>query len=133
MLTNTAKRGYDITINRGQRILKMRAWGLWDVAFAEQYDHDLQTNVLEISEHGKKPGWLALVDLNDFPPQFPEVQAIIVRGMEFGTRHGLHKEARLIGRGLTDLQLKRLIKEAGMPENSTFQSEHDALAWLLNA
>lgn len=127
---NNQDRGYEFFIDRRSNILKVKAWGVWDVAYAEQYDRDLQKHVLQISQYAPQ-GWYVLVDLNNFPPQIPAVQPILVRGMNFGITHGLKKEARLIGQALTQLQLKRLVKEAGMPENSTFQSENDAVKWLL--
>ncbi len=126
------KRGYQITLDMHRNILKVTAWGLWDAAYAEQYDRELQQSILKISQHAPQ-GWYVLVDLNHFPPQFPDVQSILVRGMEFGAKHGIKKEARLIGEALTQMQLKRLVKEAGMPENSTFQSEEEAITWLLQS
>lgn len=124
-------RGYEFFVDRKQGILKIRAWGLWDVEFAEQYDRELQKRILDISKQCPQ-GWYALADLNDFPPQLPEVQPILVRGLEFGAKRGLKKEARLIGKALTKVQLARLMKEAGMPENSTFQTEDEAIKWLLS-
>lgn len=116
-------------LDKPRALLKVRAWGLWDVPFAEQYDRELQKNILEIGESAPG-GWCVLVDLDAYPPQFPEVQDVIMRGMKFGVEHGLKKEARIIGKLLTKTQLARLVKEAGMPENSTFQSEKEAIAWL---
>ena len=124
------QRGYEFFINKKRRILKIRAWGIWDVEFAEEYDRELQQRILTISEQGTK-GWYALADLNDFPPQLPEVQKTLMRGLEFGAKHGLKKEARMIGKALTKTQLARMMKEAGMPANSTFQSEDEAIEWLL--
>ena len=90
----------------------------------------MQQRILTISEQGTK-GWYALADLNDFPPQLTEVQKFLVLGLEFGAKHGLKKEARLIGKALTKSQLARMMKEAGMPTNSTFQVEDEAIEWLL--
>ena len=124
------ERGYDISVDRRHNILKVKAWGMWDVAFAEQYDRELRQAILDISAHASQ-GWYVVVDLDHYPPQLPHVQPILLRGMKFGIEHGLKKEARIIGKAMTKMQLKRLVKEAGMPENSTFQSEEDAIAWLL--
>lgn len=124
-------RGYEFFMDCKKGILKIRAWGLWDVEFAEQYDRELQKRILDISKQCPQ-GWYALADLNDFPPQLPEIQPILIKGLEFGAKRGLKKEARLIGKALTKAQLIRLMKEAGMPENSTFQSESEAVKWLLS-
>jgi hypothetical protein len=127
----TPPAGYELAIDQTHRILKVRAWGMWNVALAEQYDRELQETIIQISENGQRD-WYALVDLDQFPVQNEEVQAIIVRGMKFGAMYNLQKEARIIGKALTKLQLARLVKEAGMPANSTFQSEDEAVAWLLH-
>lgn len=125
-------RGFEFFYNESAHILKLRVWGLWDADFAEQYHRQLCERARKIEK--KSPhGWSVLADLNEFPPQFPEVQSIIVRGMEFCTQHGLKRDARLVGQTLTNLQFKRLVKEADMSEDSTFQSEAQALEWLSRA
>jgi hypothetical protein len=125
-------RGFEFFYNESVHILKLRVWGLWDADFAEQYHRQLCERVRKIEK--KSPhGWCVLADLNEFPTQVPEVQNIIVRGMEFCIQHGLKRDARLVGQPLTNLQFKRLVKEADMPEDSTFQSEAQAIDWLSRA
>lgn len=70
---------------------------------------ELQHNILEMIQ-AAPGGWHVLVDLDAYPPQFQEIQDVIMRGMKFEIDHGLKKETRIIGKTLTKAQLARMVK-----------------------
>lgn len=131
-MTNQQK-GYEITFNEESRILKFRGWGFWDSGIIRKFEKEWKEKVREISASDRD--WYVLVDLTDFPPQSEEIQKFTyaIMGfeeMKFGTVHNLKKGTGIIGRTLTELQLGRLVKEAGIPDNAVFQSEDEAIQWL---
>lgn len=123
------KSGYEIDYDRERNILKFRAWGMWDMDVAGNFEREWTQRVKEVSATGRE--WYALIDLVDFPPQTQPVQALTQRMIEFEKQHGVKKEAHLVSKVMTKLQISRIAKEAHLAENSFFQTEEDAIAWLM--
>lgn len=121
--------GYEISYDDAQHILYFRAWGFWNMETAQQFEQEWTEQVKAVSAQGQP--WYALIDLTEFPPQKPEVQELTHRMIEFEKQHGVKKEAHLVSQILTKLQITRIAKEAGLAENSFFQTKEDAIAWLL--
>jgi hypothetical protein len=125
--------GYEISIDWEHNILKLRLWGLWNKDVAAQFESEIKAKIVELSRYAKKSGWVTFADLSKFPPQLGSVQNMTKAIMAFEVAHGMKKAATLVDRTMTKFQVQRLAKESGFEPGSFFQSESDALAWLLTA
>lgn len=125
------KQGYTISIDVPNKVLKMRLWGLWDAATAQRFEQEAREKIQEISRQAPG-GWDALVDLSDFPPQRDEVQEMTNRVMQLETTHGMKHAASIVKKAMTKLQIQRLAKQQGFDPGSFFQSEDEAVQWLLS-
>lgn len=121
--------GYEISYDETKNILKFRAWGLWNMETARNFEQEWTDWLKQVSADGNP--WYALIDLTAFPPQKQEVQEFTQRMIELEQRYGVQKEAHLVNQVLTKWQIARIAREANLAENSFFQSEAEAVQWLL--
>jgi hypothetical protein len=123
-------KGYEITFDRAKNIIKARLWGFWDAGLGKQYIKAFEEKIQEVIPTGKE--WSLLVDITKFAAQPREVQRLFSEGMTFAKQHGVKKTARIVASTTTQLQFERLSKEANLAEIAFFQSEEEALQWLLS-
>ena len=128
----TNKNGYQIDIDAKHHVLKLRLWGMWDTDVAKQFEHAVKPKILELEQQSPQ-GWYTIVDLSQFPPQFADVQEMTKAIMKFELDHGMQKGATVLAKTMTQLQVKRLATQVGEDPGSFFQSEDDALQWLLQS
>ncbi len=128
-MSTRPKKGYELSIDRKNKVVTIRGWGLWDKELAQTYLEEYKKKATEISAGGAP--WYVLVDYRDFPAQTREVQEIVKKAMRFSRDHGVRKQARVVPDMVTSMQIKRLSEETGLPENAHFASETEALQWLL--
>ncbi len=126
-----AKKGYNVSVDTTNKILKLHLWGLWDTTLAQRFTGEAKETILELSQQAPQ-GWYTLVDLSHFPPQFEEIQKIAAEIMTFEVDHGMKKAATLFNKMLIKLQMQRLAKQQHLPPGSFFQSEGEAIQWLLH-
>jgi len=124
------KKGYQIESDRERHVLKLRLWGMWDTYLAHQFEHEVQPKILDMEQQSPH-GWSVMVNLSQFPPQFQDIQAIIKTVIQFEFAHGMHTGATVVAKTMTQLQIKRLVDEVGGEPGSYFQSEDDAIRWLV--
>ena len=123
------KKGYVISFDKVRNILKFRGWGLWDSDVARKFKQEWTAKVIAVS--AGREDWYILVDLKEFPAQSKEIEQLTCEMMEFEKLHGVKKEAHLVSRAMTKLQIARIARETDLPVNSFFQHEDDAIQWLL--
>ncbi len=121
------KKGFLVEVDTRLAIVKVKVWGFWSledgVAYVEEFKRAAQ-KVLG------RP-WYVLADISDFKAQKPEVSALVEQTMAFATNNGLAKAANLVSSSLGKVQIQRLSQAMGLPEFSFFQSEQQAIEWLL--
>ena len=86
------KKGYEISLDTARHILKVQAWGVWDVEekeLAENFKRELQEKVKEVSVNGKE--WYVCEDLIELYPQSKEVCRIMGDGIVSAIKHGMKK------------------------------------------
>jgi serine/threonine-protein kinase len=123
------KKGHLITIDRSRSILKVKVWGFWTLDDAKAYWEDFKIHVAMISG---RP-WYVLADISTFPAQKPEVGAFVKKTMDYAGVNGMVRAANLVESTLGKMQIARLSAESGLPAFSFFQSEAEAIRWLLTA
>ncbi len=121
------QRRFQISVDQVNRILRLKVWGFWDAAEGEAYFEEFLRSARALTG---KP-WYVLADISEFPAQKPEVNDFVGKTMAFATANGMRKAANLVSSALTRMQIGRLSADTGLPEFSFFQSEAEAVAWLL--
>jgi len=109
-----------------------------DVGVAEHRLHRAQIGAV-VQKMGRKRvaqkvigrPWYVLADISEFTAQKPEVSALVEQTMAFALSHGMVKAANLVSSSLGKMQIARLSQAMGLPEFSFFQTERQAIEWLL--
>ena len=92
----SSKKGYKVSLDKARNILKVQAWGIWDVEdteFAENFQRELKEKVKEVNTNRKE--WYVCGDLTEFHPQSKEVCRIMGDGIVFAVKHGMKKAVHL--------------------------------------
>ena len=119
-------KGYEFGLDLDERLLTFRLWGLWD-------DQTIRTFQDRFRDHLEKLGpgpFRVYVDLSRFPPQRADIGKGAQEMMALATRSGMTKAAHLVGKAMTELQIKRLAAEVNAPEFRFFKTEKQARDWL---
>jgi len=122
-----AAKGFEVYADYSKSILRLRVWGFWDIEDGKAYWEEFK-RVAE-SLVGKK--WYVLADISQFPAQRPDVNAFVEKTMVFARSHGMVRASNLVSSALSRMQIARLSGETGLPAYTFFQSEEEAIRWLL--
>ena len=122
-----AAKGFRISTDPGRNIVRIRLWGFWDVDDAKAYWEEFQRQTGPLS--GQK--WYILADISEFAPQRVEVNEYYERSMVYSRAHGMVKAANLVSSVVTQMQIARMSGASSLPAYSFFQSELEAVQWLL--
>lgn len=123
-----ANAGFEVRIDRSGQILRFDFWGFWDVAIGEAYRDSCLIAMHELQARGRP--WCVLANLTRYPAQRPEVQQCHADTMVAGPQLGMRRAANLVAYTLSQMQIRRLSYESGIPEFSFFRAESAALDWL---
>lgn len=119
-------KGCEFRVDREKRLLTFRLWGLWDEQALSTFQEAFRENLETLG-----PGpFRVYVDLSEFPPQRSDIGKGAQEMMALATRSGMTKAAHLVGKAMTELQVKRLAAEVNAPEFRFFKTEKEALNWL---
>ncbi|MFS8066260.1 MAG: hypothetical protein ACMG6S_07790 [Byssovorax sp.] len=123
--------GFEIQIEPGQRLMVLRAWGLWSMPLAHECNRALFDSYKELGARGSP--WYFLADHSRFPAQAAEIQAEISTTVRDAVKHGMKRSASVLGSTVTKLQIRRLTSASGLPMDvfAFFTLEEQALKWLL--
>ena len=123
-------KGFSISFDDTREILTTRVWGMWDEAFAEKYEYGLKEKIEEVCANEQV--WGVLADLRGLLPRSEEVRRIIMREQFMTARNlGVEKIAYLGSQTTIQLQLNRVFRESDRQVLSCFESEDEAIQWLL--
>lgn len=123
-----ANAGFEVRIDRAKRILRFDFWGFWDEALGKLYRDSCLTAMREL--HASGEAWHVLANLSRYPAQKPEVQKCHADTMVAGPQLGMKRAANLVANTLSQMQIRRLSQESGIPEFSFFKVEAEAIEWL---
>jgi serine/threonine-protein kinase len=73
-----------------------------------------------------------LGDIREFPPQRPEIAAVHGQLMAHALQLGMKRAASVVSSATTQLQIRRIAAESGLPEMAFHKDPASALAWLLS-
>lgn len=125
-----ASAGFEVRIDRRRRILRFSFWGFWDITVGTAYRDGCIEAMKQISKSGP---WCVLADISKYPAQKPDVQRCHADTMVAGPTLGMKRAANLVDNTLSQMQIRRLSQESGIPAFSFFQDEATALKWLADA
>ena len=128
-MTEVSK-GFEISLHHKRNILRVRAWGAWDTEMAKKFENTLQEKISEL--YAPEKTWCLLADFTKFPRQLEEVQNIICEQITTAEKQGLQKIGYLGERSMIQLPLNRLFCENAMQRSAFFESETEAIEWLLS-
>lgn len=121
------KKGFIVEVDKRLAIVKVKVWGFWTVEDGQSYLEEFKRAAIKVIG---RP-WYVLADISEFTAQKPEVSALVEQTMAFATSNGLVKAANLVSSSLGKMQISRLSQAMGLPEFSFFQTERQAIEWLL--
>ncbi|HLM72409.1 MAG TPA: hypothetical protein VK459_06955 [Polyangiaceae bacterium] len=125
---STARRkGFLVTLDRARNIVRVKVWGFWTIDDAKAYWDEFKAKA---DMAAGKP-WYVLADIADFSAQKPDVNVYVEKTMSYARTNGMVRAANLVSSALSKMQISRLSQETGLPSFSFFQSESDAIRWLL--
>lgn len=121
------KKGFLVDVDMRTCIVKVKVWGFWSVEDGQAYVEEFKRVASKVLG---RP-WYVLADIADFTAQKPEVSVLVEQTMAFATSNGMVKAANLVSSSLGKMQISRLSQAMGLPEFSFFQTERQAIEWLL--
>jgi len=125
-----SSKGFEISFDPAGHILRVSAWGPWDVEFVKKYARAFTEKVEELLASGEE--WYALMDLTEFYPHSEEVQNILRQQIMKATEQGMKRLAYLGERSVAQLRLNELFLTSDIRHYSFVESEEEALQWLLS-
>jgi hypothetical protein len=125
----TEQSGYELEIDPSSRVLRLRCWGVWDIALAEGYRAAMHES---FSVLRGKP-WYVLGNITNFPPQSEAVARVHGALMAKASTLGMKRACNVVSSSLTQLQIRRISEASRLPEFAFFKDEQTALKWLLSS
>lgn len=123
-------KGFSISFDDTRDILTTRVWGRWDEEFVEKYEYGFKEKIEEACANGQI--WGVLADLRELLPRSEEVQRIIMyKQFAMARILGIAKIAYLGSQTTTQLQMNTFFRENDRQVFSCFESEDEAIQWLL--
>ena len=120
-------KGIQIAVELTLRILRVRAWGSWDLDFTKKYWYAFTEKLEEIQASGFE--WSLLINFTALKPLSEDVQRIVHEQIALAEQHGM-KKLVFLGKKST-VQLRSSRPDAS-DQYSTIEDEEQALQWLLN-
>lgn len=124
------KKGFEMEHDASRHILTLRLRGLWDLTMARQFEQEFRKTVQEIGAQEKE--WYLLLDFTRCVPQPEEVQRIVGNAMAAAKEQGMRNKAILAKGTIVGFYPASFRGKSDVQVNFYFQSEVDAVRWLVN-
>ena len=130
VMTNR-NQGFTISHNPMNNLCLVRVWGRWEIEVGTQFERAFRTKIQqEVGLNGT--GWRLLLDFTHCPPQSQDIQNLFNTLLVFAKQQGMKKKAILANGAGIPLQTDQLSQDPELKIHFYFQSEADAVRWLLN-
>ena len=123
-----ANGGFEASVDKRNRLLRVRLWGIWDVPLAEQF----VATVAALGADLAGSPWSSLVDARKFMVQSPQILQLRQESLNRAATLGCTKMATLVESAAYSLQFKRLAGSSHI-QTETFHDEISAMMWLRKA
>jgi hypothetical protein len=121
----TARGGFEVSVDRIERIVHMKLRGVWDLPTATEF----LSNVRRIGRELRGRPWAILADSSQFPAQSPEVTQIRQEAMVFAQSQRCEKIASVASNAVHAMQFRRIAVGSHVG-SGVFSDEKSALDWL---
>ena len=119
--------GFELSVDRGRRLIRLRMWGMWDLSIGEQF----RTNVLRYGHGLEGAPWSILADSRGFVAQSAAIAEIRRDVMTRIVPMGCRKIAALVEQAVYAMQFKRIANESHVG-SAVFHDEDAAIAWAID-
>lgn len=117
--------GFEMSVDRPKRLLRIRMWGLWDEPTGEQF----VKAALTFARGLEGAPWYMLADATRFMAQSTAVTELRKQLMVKILSMGCQKVAAVVSQAVHGMQFKRIANESHIG-GATFPDEESAMAWL---
>lgn len=124
------RKGFRIDYEPSQHVLALRFLGLWDAELARRCDRQFHERVCDLQ--AAVGSWYLILDFSRCVPMPDDVLRIVWRSVEFAKQHGMRNKAIIANGTIVGFQPMSSSGDAGMNIDFYFQSEADAVRWLLD-
>jgi len=124
------RKGFEIDYDAMRHVLILRFLGILDRGMAQQFEHRFQGDVHAI--HASADRWYLLLDFTRCMPFPNDVQEIVWHAIEFARQQGMCNKAIVADGTIVGFQPTSLTGDSDMQVDFYFQSEADAIRWLLD-
>ncbi len=123
-------KGFTFSIDTERNIIKICLWGIWDRKLIEQYTREYQKQAGMVKDNGQE--WNLLMDLTGYSHQAPEIQRMLCKELARLKKYTIKREAILVRGPIVRFPIECVSQKPETLFFSYFQSESDAIRWLLN-
>jgi hypothetical protein len=117
--------GFEVTVDKSGRILRLRMWGLWDEVIAERF----RSGTLKCASSLTGAPWAILADASQFVAQSAAVtqkrKEVMVRAIPMGCT----RIAAVVGQAVHSMQFTRIANESHV-SSAVFKDEETAVEWI---
>jgi hypothetical protein len=117
--------GFEVTVHKSARILRVRMWGLWDQDLGEQF----RSGALKLARNLGRAPWAILADASHFVAQSAEVTQKRKDVMVGAIPLGCTRIAAIVGQAVHSMQFTRIAHESHVA-SAVFKDEATAVAWI---
>jgi hypothetical protein len=120
--------GYLLRVDGARSMLRLGFWGYWRAELGEAFRDSMFEAIAQMA---RLHAWDVLADLSRYPVQNAAVQIFHSECMKKAKiTPGFRRAANLVDSTLSEMQIRRLSTESGLPLFAFFQDEQKALDWL---
>jgi len=118
---------YTIDVDRENRVVYEKIFGIWKEHTAKSYHADFQEEVADILDGP----WVKLIDLSNWKAGYPEVVDIIGRHLTWCRKHNMEWSVNIISNPSTFRTLNQMFAKGGTKGISkTFRTREEAEKFL---
>jgi hypothetical protein len=117
--------GFEISVNKAERLVHMNLWGLWSLAFAK----DFYSTIREIAVTFSGARWGIVADSRNFAAQSQDVTQFRQQAMGAARNGGCDSIASIGSNAVHSMQFRRIAGESHVG-GAVFEDEASAIAWI---
>ena len=119
--------GFELTMDKPKRLIRLRMWGLWSLSVAEEF----RSAVLRYGRVLQGEPWYILADSREYMAQSSAIADIRKDVMARILTMGCQRIAALAAQTAYKMQFKRIANESHVA-SAVFHNEAEALAWIFD-
>ncbi len=119
-------KGFRVELDRRLKLCFLKVWGPWLEEDGKAYVTHFTNQLVPFA--GTE--FDVVADISEFPIQKAPVNLQIQETMRHAAASGMKRAANVVNSAMTEMQIRRLSEETGLPMFSFFKSVNDGVKWL---